>query len=117
MNSTDLNNNRCTLFTRLGLRLFLASVLSSCVGAFSAPTYSLEEVARHASPTDCWIVIEGNVYDITSYISQHPTSPQVLTRECGKDATMGWKTKGKANRPHSKKAEVLLKKFLKGSLQ
>ena len=29
--------------------------------------YSLKEVARHNSPDDCWLVIHGNVYDVTKW--------------------------------------------------
>lgn len=35
--------------------------------ATALPKYSLREVAAHSSPTDCWLVIHGKVYDVTSW--------------------------------------------------
>jgi len=33
---------------------------------------SLEELLRHSSREDCWIVIDGGVYDVTSWLPKHP---------------------------------------------
>lgn len=33
---------------------------------------TMEEVAKHNKPDDCWIVIEGRVMDVTSYLKDHP---------------------------------------------
>lgn len=51
-----------------------------------AMTYTLADVATHASSSDCWTVINNKVYDLTSYIPQHPGGDEVL-RACGKDGT------------------------------
>merc|ERR1712061_825087 len=34
--------------------------------------YSLEEVAKHVTKTDCWVVVNGEVRDVTSFLSEHP---------------------------------------------
>jgi cytochrome b involved in lipid metabolism len=82
----------------------------------AASTFSMTDVAKHSSKTDCWVAIEGSVYDISTYVAKHPAPVGVLVDACGKDATEGWKTKGNKAKPHSRKAEVLLKSFLKGKL-
>lgn len=34
--------------------------------------YTAAEVARHASETDAWVVIKGEVYDVTAFQQEHP---------------------------------------------
>ncbi|MFY7927361.1 MAG: cytochrome b5 domain-containing protein [Oligoflexus sp.] len=75
--------------------------------------FTSEEVARHDSKQDCWLMIEGMVYDVTNYLPKHPKKYS-LVGECGHDVTEGWKTKGDKNKPHTRKAEAILKKQLIG---
>jgi cytochrome b involved in lipid metabolism len=77
---------------------------------------SLDELARHSGATDCWMAIEGGVYDFTDYISVHPTAPAVLTQWCGKQATEAFNTKGYGS-PHSPAARAMLPKYLVGKLR
>lgn len=49
-------------------------------------TFTLDEVARHNSRSDCWSVISNDVYDLTQYINRHPGGDEIL-RACGQDAT------------------------------
>jgi cytochrome b involved in lipid metabolism len=76
---------------------------------------SLEELQRHNSLTDCWMAIEGGVYDFTGYIPAHPTAPDVMTDWCGKEATEAFNTKGYGS-PHSPAARAMLPGFLVGKL-
>lgn len=46
-----------------------------------------EQVAAHNSKSDCWTVIDGMVYDLTSYIPVHQGGPLPLESICGKDGT------------------------------
>ncbi|MDQ3158728.1 MAG: cytochrome b5 domain-containing protein [bacterium] len=45
-----------------------------------------QEVAKHNEQGDCWAIIAGSVYDLTSFISGHPGGSEIL-RACGNDAT------------------------------
>lgn len=49
-------------------------------------TYTLAQVSTHASATDCWSVIDGNVYNLTSFVGKHPGGDDIL-KICGKDGT------------------------------
>ena len=49
--------------------------------------YTIQQVADANSAQKCWTVIDGNVYDLTSWIYQHPGGPQYILMICGKDAT------------------------------
>ncbi|MFH0817324.1 MAG: cytochrome b5-like heme/steroid binding domain-containing protein [Candidatus Micrarchaeota archaeon] len=76
--------------------------------------YSLPEVSKHSTASDCWVAVHDKVYDITSYISsgQHP---EPLDIYCGKDATTAFDTRqGKG--PHPPKASNMMNNFYVGDL-
>jgi cytochrome b involved in lipid metabolism len=56
-------------------------------GATPDSGISVAEVQKHNTAKDCWTVVNGNVYDLTSYISKHKGGAAVLTAICGKDGT------------------------------
>ena len=49
-------------------------------------TYTLADIASHNSPSDCWTTIDGKVYNITSFIPNHPGG-SIIIRVCGRDGT------------------------------
>lgn len=49
-------------------------------------TFSLTDISAHLTSTDCWLAVEGKVYDVTSFIPNHPGGEKILLG-CGKDAT------------------------------
>ncbi|KAI5117291.1 hypothetical protein M0805_006813 [Coniferiporia weirii] len=57
-----------------------------------AVLYSFDEVARHDSHASCWVIIHGNVYDVTEFLSMkvHPGGAEIILRYGGKDATMAF---------------------------
>jgi cytochrome b involved in lipid metabolism len=78
-------------------------------------SYTLAEVGRHVTKDDCWMAIEGQVYDLTGYVPQHPSDPAVFLPWCGKEATQAYRTKTKG-RPHSPYADQLLPQYRIGVL-
>lgn len=46
-----------------------------------------EEVALHTTAKDCWSVVDGVVYDLTGYVTDHPGGSAIIKELCGKDAT------------------------------
>jgi cytochrome b involved in lipid metabolism len=50
-------------------------------------TYTATEVAKHNTGTDCWSVVNKNVYDLTPYVSSHPGGSSVIKAICGKDGS------------------------------
>lgn len=78
--------------------------------------FTLEAVARHNTAGDCWMTIEGKVYDLTSYLPKHPTPAAVITPYCGTEATKGMRTKGYGN-DHSQFAWKSLSNYQVGDLQ
>ncbi|KAI4350796.1 hypothetical protein L6164_005211 [Bauhinia variegata] len=51
--------------------------------------YGKAEVALHNKRTDCWIIIKNKVYDVTSYVEEHPGGDAILTH-AGDDSTEGF---------------------------
>ncbi|KAF2494369.1 putative cytochrome B2 [Lophium mytilinum] len=45
------------------------------------------EVAKHDTRESCWVIIEGQVYDVTDFLDEHPGGPSIILRYGGKDAT------------------------------
>ena len=81
--------------------------------AVAAPTekqYSLQDVAKHATPGDCWMGINGQVYDLSGYGQKHPSRPVVAMPSCGRDASRDNRTKSKG-RPLTPDADTLLADF------
>ena len=52
--------------------------------ATETKSYTLADVASHAVKADCWMAVEGKVYDVTSFIPSHPGGEAILLG-CGKD--------------------------------
>ena len=78
--------------------------------------YSLTDVAAHASPSDCWMTIHGKVYDVTGYLPDHPSRPEVIEAWCGKEGSKAYDTKTKGRR-HSEAADRLLEGYFIGDLK
>merc|ERR1712151_1075193 len=48
---------------------------------------TMEEVAKHTTKSDCWVVVAGQVLDVTNFLSQHPGGELAILTFAGKDAT------------------------------
>ncbi|KAK1837148.1 flavocytochrome c [Podospora conica] len=56
---------------------------------FSIPEkeYTMEEVAKHNTKEDLWVVVKGVVMDLSNWLDEHPGGPQALMNFMGRDAT------------------------------
>ena len=41
---------------------------SSTEASTEFSTFTRAAVALHCTPTDCWVIIRGNVYDVSSFL-------------------------------------------------
>uniref|UniRef100_I1J4J1 Cytochrome b5 heme-binding domain-containing protein n=1 Tax=Glycine max TaxID=3847 RepID=I1J4J1_SOYBN len=55
----------------------------------ASKSYSKTEVSLHNKRTDCWIIIKNKVYDVTSYVEEHPGGDSILVH-AGDDSTEGF---------------------------
>ena len=78
-----------------------------------AKVFTWKEIQEHGSETDCWIVIEQDgvcgVYDVTSWLGDHPGGGEIILEYGGRDATSMFEDIG-----HSSEARNQMKKFLIG---
>ena len=48
---------------------------------------SYEEVAKHATPEDAWVIVGDLVYDLTTFASNHPGGKALVLQYAGRDST------------------------------
>ena len=62
---------------------------------------SNSEIKTHNLKFDCWSIVNGNVYNLTSYVKSHPGGASVIANICGKDGSKAFvnqhNTQGKPN--------------------
>lgn len=80
-------------------------------------SYTLDEVANHATPADCWMAVDGVVYDISAFVSAgiHKGGMDIVTAECGTDATTVFSAEHRG--PHAAPAFNQLYDYAIGLLQ
>jgi len=44
-------------------------------------------VAQHTTADSCWVILHGNVYDVTRFLPKHPGGSKVILQLAGTDAT------------------------------
>ncbi|XP_031251082.1 cytochrome b5-like [Pistacia vera] len=76
-----------------------------------ARVIKFEEVAKHKERDDCWLAIFGKVYDVTSFLEDHPGGDEVLLAVTEKDATEDFEDVG-----HSDSAKEMMEKYYIGDL-
>ncbi|KAI1841879.1 hypothetical protein JX266_011957 [Neoarthrinium moseri] len=74
--------------------------------------YSAKEVAAHRESDDAWMVIHGQVYDVSKYIHDHPGGADILVEAAGADATEAFDNAG-----HSEDAIEIMAEYSIGKLK
>lgn len=71
----------------------------------STKVFKYPDVSNHNTRKDCYLIISGNVYNISSYISYHPGGSKTIVSRCGKEVTSIFA------KIHSNRAWDLLKRY------
>jgi len=80
------------------------------------PEYTYEDVAKHNTPDDCWIVIHGKIYDPKPFLNEHPGGPTVITNRAGKEASKAFDEVGHTELATKQMKELLVGVIKEGSL-
>ena len=78
--------------------------------------YTLTEIKKHNQATDCWLVINNKVYDLSVWINSHSGGKDAVIKACGSDATEYFQTKAGSG-THSAYAHQKISDFLIGELK
>ena len=76
-----------------------------------AASYTPAQVAAHNTQSDCWVSIDGKVYNLSTFISQHSGGQSAIIGVCGKDGTSAFNSG-----PHTGTTINALATFLLGDL-
>ena len=61
--------------------------VSPTAAATVSASYTMAQVSANKSAAKCWSVINGDVYDLTKWISAHPGGSGAILSLCGTDGT------------------------------
>jgi len=75
-----------------------------------AKTFTMEEVEKHDTAGDCWMVVKGKVYDATPFLEDHPGGGSSIIIVGGTDCTEEFEAL------HSTKAWKMLDDYYLGEL-
>ena len=69
-----------------------SSSTASPTPSASPAGYTMAQVKANNSSKSCWAVIDGFVYNLTSWINSHPGGSSAIVSLCGTDATSTFKS-------------------------
>jgi cytochrome b involved in lipid metabolism len=99
---------------RFRLAVLLSSVAvaatSTLVGPATASaetTYRFAEVQKHSTSSDCWAIVNGGVYNLTSFIGRHEGGPAPIKAMCGLDGTVSYSKQHPARSGENEPASAL----------
>lgn len=75
------------------------------------PVYTWDEIRKHNTDKDCWVVLYGRVLDVTEFLNVHPGGLNPICDLGGYDITNSFESIG-----HSSTALVRSKGFIIGNL-
>lgn len=77
---------------QLGAQPEAAKAATSSGAATSPPSssgksYTIDEVAKHTTKDDIWVIVDGQVLDVTKFLPDHPGGEKAILLYGGRDAT------------------------------
>mmetsp|Transcript_33291 Transcript_33291/g.77927 ORF Transcript_33291/g.77927 Transcript_33291/m.77927 type:complete len:361 (-) Transcript_33291:345-1427(-) len=87
---------------------------------FEKPTgtnvsFSWEEIQKHDSESDAWVVMEGKVFNVTKFLNDHPGGSSIVLGHLGKDIGEVWNDEDYHS--HSGSAKKILHQYIIGKVE
>jgi len=57
--------------------------LSSSGGSSSPAGVTLDDFQKHASLDNCWVIVDGDIYDISNILFENPNLQPTIAQYCG----------------------------------
>lgn len=76
--------------------------------------YTSEDVAEHRTAKSCWVSRKGKVYDVTSFLDDHPGGDDYILKHAGADIDEAMKDADEHE--HSQSAYDILDEYCVGKL-
>ncbi|KAG5339723.1 hypothetical protein C0989_003908 [Termitomyces sp. Mn162] len=76
--------------------------------------YTAEDLAAHKTASSCWVSRQGKVYDVTSFLHDHPGGDDYILKYAGEDINIVMKDKDEHD--HSDSAYEMLEEYVIGRL-
>ncbi|KAF9156436.1 fatty acid alpha-hydroxylase [Mortierella sp. AD011] len=76
--------------------------------------YSVRQVKAHSNSASCWVTLNNKVYDVSSFVSDHPGGEELILNQAGNDITD--LMKDELSHLHSEGAYEMMDEFLIGYL-
>jgi cytochrome b involved in lipid metabolism len=95
-----------------GVKAATPTPTPSATPTASSNALTLSRVKENNTASSCWSIINGNVYNLTTWISSHPGGKSAITSLCGIDGTSSFNSQHRnESRPESRLAGYLLGKL------
>jgi cytochrome b involved in lipid metabolism len=78
-----------------------------CCFASSDRAHHQSEVAKHNQVTDLWVIVGDSVYNLTSFLYEHPGGESAFLDHAGKDGTKAYRVV--YNHEYKENADMLAK--------
>lgn len=84
-------------------------------GTVGSLTLDFAEVSKHNTSSDCWMIVNGKIYNLTKFASSHSGGANTIIPYCGKDGTRAYDTKD-GRGPHASGDVNILSNYYVGDL-
>lgn len=61
-----------------------AAAAEAAAASSNTRVIPLEEIRGHSTEKSCWLLLHGNVYDVTEFLEEHPGGYDIILAVTGK---------------------------------